>query len=98
MLTLEVVKKDNNISLRVQEILTLRKFINESNKKIKIVTNEEINITKLKEYLNKYKDNYGSEICLLVDIDNKLVNISIPGKFDFFNIINNKTEDIKFLN
>ena len=98
LLTLEAVKKDNNISLRVQEILTLRKFINESNKKIKIVTNEEINITKLKEYLNKYKDNYGSEICLLVDIDNKLVNISIPGKFDFFNIINNKTEDIKFLN
>ena len=98
LLTLEAVKKDNNISLRVQEILTLRKFINESNKKIKIVTNEEINITKLKEYLNKYKDSYGSEICLLVDIDNKLVNISIPGKFDFFNIINNKTEDIKFLN
>jgi len=98
LLTLEAVKKDNNISFRVQEILTLRKFINESNKKIKIVTNEEINITKLKEYLNKYKDNYGSEICLLVDIDNKLVNISIPGKFDFFNIINNKTEDIKFLN
>ena len=34
LLTLEAVKKDNNISLRVQEILTLRKFINESNKKI----------------------------------------------------------------
>ena len=98
LLTLEVVKKDNNISLRVQEILTLRKFINESNKKIKIVINEEVNITKLKDYLNKYKDSHGSEICLLVDIDNKLVNISIPGKFDFFNIINNKTEDIKFLN
>ena len=98
LLTLEAVKKDNNISFRVQEILTLRKFINESNKKIKIVTNEEINITKLKDYLNKYKDSHGSEICLLVDIDNKLVNISIPGKFDFFNIINNKTEDIKFLN
>ena len=98
LLTLEAVKKDNNTSLRVQEIITLRKFINESNKKIKIVINEEINITKLKDYLNKYKDSYGSEICLSVDIDNKLVNISIPGKFDFFNIINNKTEDIKFLN
>ena len=56
-------------------------------KKIKIVINEEINITKLKDYLNKYKDSYGSEVCLSVDIDNKLVNISIPGKFDFFNII-----------
>ena len=33
-----------------------------------------------------------------VDINKKLVNISIPGNFDFFNIINNKTEDIKFLN
>ena len=98
LLTLEAVKKDNNTSLRVQEIITLRKFINESNKKIKIVINEEINITKLKDYLNKYKDSYGSEVCLSVDIDNKLVNISIPGKFDFFNIINNKTDDIKFLN
>ena len=98
LLTLEAVKKDNNTSLRVQEIITLRKFINESNKKIKIVINEEINITKLKDYLNKYKDSYGSEVSLSVDIDNKLVNISIPGKFDFFNIINNKTDDIKFLN
>ena len=98
LLTLEAYKKDNNVSLRVQEIQTLRQFINESNKKIKILANENININKLKDYLNKYKDNYGPEINLLVDINKKLVNISIPGNFDFFNIINNKTEDIKFLN
>ena len=35
---------------------------------------------------------------LLIDINQKLVNISIPGKYDFFKIINNKLEDIKFLN
>ena len=29
LLTLEVIKKDNNISLRTQEVLSLRKFINE---------------------------------------------------------------------
>ena len=63
-----------------------------------IIDNKPKNINKLKDYLNKYKDNYGPEISLLVDINKKLVNISIPGNFDFFNIINNKTEDIKFLN
>ena len=98
LLTLEVIKKDNNINLRVQEILTLRQFIKESNKKIKILTNEKINIAKLKNHLNKYKSNPGSEINLLVDINQKLVNISIPGRYDYFNIINNKMEDIKFLN
>ena len=93
-----MIKKDNNINLRVQEILTLRQFIKESNKKIKILTNEKINIAKLKNHLNKYKSNLGSEINLLVDINQKLVNISIPGRYDYFNIINNKMEDIKFLN
>ena len=67
-------------------------------KKIRILANERINITKLKDYLNKYKNSFGSEINLFVNIDQKLVNISIPGKFDFFNIINNKMEDIDFLN
>ena len=97
-LTLEVIKNDNNISLRVQEVLSLRKFINESNKKIKVLADEKININDLKEHLNKYKNDLGSEFNLLIDIKQKLVNISIPGKYDFFKIINNKLEDIKFLN
>ena len=97
-LTLEVIKNDNNISLRVQEVLSLRKFINESNKKIKVLADEKININDLKEHLNKYKNDSGSEFNLLIDINQKLVNISIPGKYDFFKIINNKLEDIKFLN
>ena len=98
LLILEVIKKDNNISLRVQEVLSLRKFINESNKKIKVLADEKININDLKEHLNKYKNDSGSEFNLLIDINQKLVNISIPGKYDFFKIINNKLEDIKFLN
>ena len=98
LLTLEVIKNDNNISLRVQEVLSLRKFINESNKKIKVLADEKININDLKEHLNKYKNDSGSEFNLLIDINQKLVNISIPGKYDFFKIINNKLEDIKFLN
>jgi len=97
-LTLEVIKNDNNISLRVQEVLSLRKFINESNKKIKVLADKKTNINDLKEYLNKYKNDSGSEFNLLIDINQKLVNISIPGKYDFFKIINNKLEDIKFLN
>ena len=97
-LTLEVIKNDNNISLRAQEVLSLRKFINESNKKIKVLADEKININDLKEHLNKYKNDSGSEFNLLIDINQKLVNISIPGKYDFFKIINNKLEDIKFLN
>ena len=98
LLTLEVIKNDNNISLRAQEVLSLRKFINESNKKIKVLAGEKININDLKEHLNKYKNDSGSEFNLLIDINQKLVNISIPGKYDFFKIINNKLEDIKFLN
>ena len=98
LLILEVIKNDNNISLRVQEVLSLRKFINESNKKIKVLADEKININDLKEHLNKYKNDSGSEFNLLIDINQKLVNISIPGKYDFFKIINNKLEDIKFLN
>ena len=89
---------DNNISLRAQEVLSLRKFINESNKKIKVLADEKININDLKEHLNKYKNDSGSKFNLLIDINQKLVNISIPGKYDFFKIINNKLEDIKFLN
>ena len=98
LLILEVIKNDNNISLRAQEVLSLRKFINESNKKIKVLADEKININDLKEHLNKYKNDSGSEFNLLIDINQKLVNISIPGKYDFFKIINNKLEDIKFLN
>ena len=98
LLILEVIKNDNNISLRAQEVLSLRKFINESNKKIKVLADKKTNINDLKEYLNKYKNDSGSEFNLLIDINQKLVNISIPGKYDFFKIINNKLEDIKFLN
>ena len=98
LLTLEVMKNDNNISLRAQEVLSLRKFINESNKRIKVLADEKTNINDLKEHLNKYKNDSGSEFNLLIDINQKLVNISIPGKYDFFKIINNKFEDIKFLN
>ena len=98
LLNLEVHKIENNINLRVQEIISLKQFINESNRKIKILANENVDIKKLKDHLNKYRNDSGSEIKLLVELNRKLINISIPGRYDFFNLINNKTEDIKFLN
>ena len=98
LLNLEAHKIENNINLRVQEIISLKQFINESNKKIKILANESVDIKKLKDHLNKYRNDSGSEIKLLVELNRKLINISIPGRYDFFNLINNKTEDIKFLN
>ena len=98
LLNLEVAKNENNINLRVQEVVSLRQFLNDSNKKIKILANENIDIKKLKNHLNKYKNDNGSEVRLLVELNRKLVNISIPGRYDFFNLINNKTEDIMFLN
>ena len=98
LLNLEVAKNENNINLRVQEVVSLRQFLNDSNKKIKILANENIDIKKLKNHLNKYKNDNGSEVRLLVELNRKLVNIFIPGRYDFFNLINNKTEDIKFLN
>ena len=98
LLNLEVAKNENNINLRVQEVVSLRQFLNDSNKKIKIIANESVDIKKLKNHLNKYKNDNGSEVRLLVELNRKLVNISIPGRYDFFNLINNKTEDIMFLN
>ena len=98
LLNLEVLKKENNISLRVQEVISLRQFLNETNKKIKILANDDVDIKKLKNHLNKYRNDSGSEVKLLIELNAKLVDISIPGRYDFFNLINNKTEDIKFLN
>ena len=98
LMTLEIYKRENNINLRVQDITTLRQFINDSNKKVKILTDEKIDISKLKKDLDRYKTETGSEIKLIVNVKEKIATISIPGKYDFFNIINNKSEDIKFLN
>ena len=55
-------------------------------------------ISKLKKDLDRFKTETGSEIKLIVNVKEKIATISIPGKYDFFNIINNKSEDIKFLN
>ena len=84
--------------MRVHEIQTLKDFINNSNKEVKLLANNDLDLKKLKNYLYKFKDDQGSTIKLLLDIDKKLVNISIPGKYDFFNIINNKMDGIEFLN
>ena len=78
LLNLEVAKNENNINLRVQEVVSLRQFLNDSNKKIKIIANESVDIKKLKNHLNKYKNDNGSEVRLLVELNRKLVNISIP--------------------
>ena len=98
LMTLEIYKRENNINLRVQDITTLRQFINDSNKKVKILADEKIDISKLKKDLDRFKTETGSEIKLIVNVKEKIATISIPGKYDFFNIINNKSEDIKFLN
>ena len=98
LMTLEIYKRENNINLRVQDITTLRQFINDSNKKVKILADEKIDISKLKKDLDRFKTETGSEIKLIVNVKEKIATISIPGKYDFFNIINNKSEDIKVLN
>tara|TARA_Y100000590_G_scaffold470184_1_gene662599 strand:+ start:1318 stop:4731 length:3414 start_codon:yes stop_codon:yes gene_type:complete len=98
LLSIEAAKNENNINLRVHEIQTLKDFINNSNKEVKLLANNDLDLKKLKNYLYKFKDDQGSTIKLLLDIDKKLVNISIPGKYDFFNIINNKMDGIEFLN
>ena len=98
LLTLEITKNENNINSRVREMMTLKQFLNESNKKIKIITDKTTNILKLKDHLNKYKTDIGSEVKLSVFVDDKLVVISIPGKYDFFNIINNQLDDMRILN
>ena len=98
LITLEVSKEENNISLRVQDVISLKKFINESSNKINILIDEKIDLKNLKNNLDKYKSEEGSKVNLLINRKNKLINISIKGKYDYFNIINNKMKEIKLLN
>ena len=95
---MEVSKEENNISLRVQDVISLKKFINESSNKINILIDEIIDLKNLKNNLDKYKSEEGSKVNLLINRKNKLINISIKGKYDYFNIINNKMKEIKLLN
>ena len=95
---MEVSKEENNISLRVQDVISLKKFINESSNKINILIDEKIDLKNLKNNLDKYKSEEGSKVNLLINRKNKLINISIKGKYDYFNIINNKMKEIKLLN
>ena len=55
LITLEVSKEENNISLRVQDVISLKKFINESSNKINILIDEKIDLKNLKNNLDKYK-------------------------------------------
>ena len=79
-------------------MISLKQFINESNKNIKIIANDGVDLSNLKNQLNNLKSEFGSEITLIVNLEGKMINISIPGKYDFFNIINNKSDDISVLN
>ena len=76
----------------------MKKFINESSNKINILIDEKIDLKNLKNNLDKYKSEEGSKVNLLINRKNKLINISIKGKYDYFNIINNKMKEIKLLN
>tara|TARA_B100000686_G_C16801286_1_gene986216 strand:- start:2710 stop:6114 length:3405 start_codon:yes stop_codon:yes gene_type:complete len=98
LLTLEITKNENNVNSRVIEMISLKQFINESNKNIKIIANDGVDLSNLKNQLNNLKSEFGSEITLIVNLEGKMINISIPGKYDFFNIINNKSDDISVLN
>jgi len=98
LINLEAVKIDTNLNLRVQEIQTLKQFINNSNKRIQIRTKDDLDFNKLKNYLSKYKDVNGSEIFLNYEVKEQMVKIALPGKYDFFNIINNKLDGIQFIN
>ena len=98
LINLEAVKIDTNLNLRVQEIQTLKQFINNSNKRIQIRTKDDLDFNKLKNYLSKYKDVNGSEIFLNYEVNEQMVKIALPGKYDFFNIINNKLDGIQFIN
>ena len=53
---------------------------------------------KVKKYLSKYTKNDGSEVILRMKLHKQLVDIKLPGKFDYFGLLNNRINGINFLN
>jgi len=98
ILDLEVEKKDDNLNFRVTGLMTLKDFIKGLNKTIKLSVDEENNLEDLKKHLMKFKDKDGSNLELEVKVKNKILNFNIPGKFNYFELQNNKLKGITLVN
>ena len=98
ILDLEVIKKDNNLSFRIVGLVTLKSFLQSVNQNITLFIDNTVNINSLKKNLYKYQDNDGSNITLCIEKNKKIINLDIPGKFDYFSLLNNKIEGTRIVN
>ncbi len=98
ILDLESTKNEGNINFRVQGLMTLQKFLNSMNTDLKLSLDKNVDIEKVKKSLNLCKKNDGIDIILQLNINKNIVDLKIPGKFDYFKILNNKIEGTLILN
>ena len=78
--------------------MTLQKFLNSMNKNLKLLLDKNADIKKIKKNLNFCKTSNGIDIILQLNINQNVVDLKIPGKFDYFKILNNKIDGTHILN
>ena len=98
ILDIEAIKSTGNLNLRIQGLSLLRHFLSKIYKKINLFVDDKVDISFVKKYLSKYTKNDGSEVTLRMKLHKQLVDIKLPGKFDYFALLNNKINGINFLN
>ena len=98
ILDLEAIKKEGNLSLRTVGLLPLKSFLKRINKDITLFIDDTVNVNSLKKSLYRYQNKEGSKLFLQIKINKKVINLNIPGKFDYLSLLNNETKGVRILN
>ena len=98
ILDIEAIKNTGNLNLRIQGLSLLKYFLTKIYKRLKLFVDDQMDMNFIKKYLCNHIKNDGSEVILQVKLVNKYVDIKLPGRFDYFGLLNNKINGIKFLN
>ena len=98
ILDLEAIKKEGNLSLRTVGLLPLKSFLKRINKDITLFIDDTVNVNSLKKSLYRYQNKEGSKLFLQIKINKKVINLNIPGKFDYLSLLNNEIKGVRILN
>ena len=98
ILDLEAIKKEGNLSLRTVGLLPLKSFLKRINKDITLYIDDTVNVNSLKKSLYRYQNKEGSKLFLQIKINKKVINLNIPGKFDYLSLLNNEIKGVSILN
>ena len=95
---MEAIKKEGNLSLRTVGLLPLKSFLKRINKDITLFIDDTVNFNSLKKSLYRYQNKEGSKLFLQIKINKKIINLNIPGKFDYLSLLNNEIKGVRILN